>query len=93
VLIADQTLIRTGFRLIPTTRGINVVGDAADGLEAVAAARELGVPHPVQGTGEIAFLQRVRAVPLHRAVEVNRSPPCRTTGVPRSVLSSSQPRA
>ncbi|MEU7864436.1 response regulator transcription factor [Nonomuraea sp. NPDC049141] len=42
VLIADdQTLIRTGFRLILTTRGINVVGDAADGLEAVAAAREL----------------------------------------------------
>lgn len=42
VLVADdQTLIRTGFRLILTTRGIEVVGEAADGAEAVAAAREL----------------------------------------------------
>lgn len=43
VLIADdQTLIRTGSRLILTARGIEVVGEAADGAEAVAAARELG---------------------------------------------------
>ncbi|WP_055480955.1 response regulator [Sphaerimonospora mesophila] len=42
VLIADdQALIRTGFRLILTMRGIEVVGEAADGLEAVAAARKL----------------------------------------------------
>ncbi|MGW7528660.1 response regulator [Streptomyces sp. NPDC054783] len=42
VLIADdQTLIRTGFRLILTARGIEVVGEAADGAEAVSAAREL----------------------------------------------------
>ncbi|MFD8813173.1 response regulator [Streptomyces sp. NPDC059627] len=42
VLIADdQTLIRTGFRLILTVRGIEVVGEAADGAEAVAAVREL----------------------------------------------------
>ncbi|MGW3492190.1 response regulator [Streptomyces sp. NPDC001020] len=42
VLIADdQTLIRTGFRLILTARGIDVVGEAADGAQAVAAAREL----------------------------------------------------
>ncbi|MGV4982865.1 response regulator [Streptomyces sp. NRAIS4] len=42
VLIADdQTLIRTGFRLILTARGIEVVGEAADGTEAVSAAREL----------------------------------------------------
>ncbi|KRV46495.1 LuxR family transcriptional regulator [Wenjunlia vitaminophila] len=42
VLIADdQTLIRTGFRLILAARGIDVVGEAADGWEAVAAAREL----------------------------------------------------
>ncbi|OIJ94089.1 response regulator [Streptomyces monashensis] len=42
VLIADdQTLIRTGFRLILTARGIDVVGEAADGAEAVAAVREL----------------------------------------------------
>ncbi|MER7188437.1 response regulator transcription factor [Streptomyces hyaluromycini] len=42
VLIADdQTLIRTGFRLILTARGIEVVGEAADGAEAVAAAHRL----------------------------------------------------
>ncbi|MFI7707562.1 response regulator [Nonomuraea sp. NPDC049480] len=42
VLIADdQALVRSGFRLILTTRGIDVVGEAADGVQAVAAAREL----------------------------------------------------
>ncbi|WP_188191773.1 response regulator [Nonomuraea sp. SYSU D8015] len=42
VLIADdQALIRSGFRLILTTRGIDVVGEAADGAQAVAAAQEL----------------------------------------------------
>ncbi|GAA3368811.1 response regulator transcription factor [Streptomyces sannanensis] len=42
VLIADdQELVRVGFRLILTARGINVVGEAADGNEAVAAARRL----------------------------------------------------
>lgn len=42
VLIADdQTLIRTGFRLILTARGIEVAGEAADGAQAVAAVREL----------------------------------------------------
>ncbi|MFF0392853.1 response regulator [Kitasatospora sp. NPDC004615] len=42
VLIADdQELIRTGFRLILTARGIDVVGEAADGAEAVALAAQL----------------------------------------------------
>jgi DNA-binding NarL/FixJ family response regulator len=42
VLIADdQELIRTGFRLILTARGIDVVGEAADGAGAVDAARRL----------------------------------------------------
>jgi DNA-binding NarL/FixJ family response regulator len=42
VLIADdQALIRTGFRLILTARDIEVVGEAADGVEAVAAERRL----------------------------------------------------
>ncbi|REE99853.1 response regulator [Thermomonospora umbrina] len=42
VLIADdQELVRTGFRLILTARGIEVVGEAADGAEAVAAALRL----------------------------------------------------
>ncbi|MER6155396.1 response regulator transcription factor [Streptomyces sp. NPDC001868] len=41
LVVDDQTLIRTGFRLILTARGIEVVGEAADGVEAVAMAREL----------------------------------------------------
>jgi DNA-binding NarL/FixJ family response regulator len=42
VLIADdQALIRTGFAMILTARGISVAGEAADGHEAVARAREL----------------------------------------------------
>ena len=42
VLIADdQALVRAGFRMILTARGIEVVGEAADGAEAVAAVRRL----------------------------------------------------
>ncbi|MFD8982016.1 response regulator [Streptomyces sp. NPDC059564] len=42
VLIADdQELVRTGFRLILTARGIEVAGVAADGVEAVSMARSL----------------------------------------------------
>ncbi|MBZ4323062.1 response regulator [Streptomyces huiliensis] len=40
VVADDQELVRTGFRLILTARGIDVVGEAADGAEAVAAVRE-----------------------------------------------------
>ena len=43
VLIADdQELVRIGFRLfLETQEGLEVVGEAADGEEAVARAREL----------------------------------------------------
>ena len=43
VLIADdQTLVRDGFRMIlDAQEDIEVVGEAADGAEAVAKAREL----------------------------------------------------
>jgi DNA-binding NarL/FixJ family response regulator len=42
VLIADdQDLVRTGFRMILHARGITVVGEAADGAEALAEARRL----------------------------------------------------
>lgn len=43
VLLADdQTLVRTGFGvLLERTDGIEVVGEASEGAEAVAAAREL----------------------------------------------------
>ncbi|MEU4238411.1 response regulator transcription factor [Actinoplanes sp. NPDC026619] len=42
VLIADdQALVRAGFRLILTVRGIEVAGEAGDGAQAVEAARRL----------------------------------------------------
>ena len=42
VLIADdQALVRTGFSMILKSAGIDVVGEAADGLEAVKLARTL----------------------------------------------------
>ncbi|MFI6686515.1 response regulator [Streptomyces sp. NPDC050485] len=37
----DEELIRTGFRLILTSRGIEVVGEAADGVQAVSEAERL----------------------------------------------------
>ncbi|WP_223279651.1 response regulator transcription factor [Streptomyces sp. SDr-06] len=37
----DEELIRTGFRLILISRGIDVVGEAADGVQAVAQAQRL----------------------------------------------------
>jgi DNA-binding NarL/FixJ family response regulator len=43
LIVDDQELIRTGFRLILTARGIDVVGEAADGAAAVEAERRL---HP-----------------------------------------------
>ncbi|GAA3746614.1 response regulator transcription factor [Plantactinospora mayteni] len=41
LIVDDQALVRTGFRMILTARGLHVVGEAADGVEAVAAAYEL----------------------------------------------------
>ncbi|TDW18572.1 response regulator [Kribbella kalugense] len=43
VIADDQALVRTGFRMILTARGIEVVGEAADGAEAIDAVRRL---HP-----------------------------------------------
>jgi DNA-binding NarL/FixJ family response regulator len=39
VIVDDQALVRTGFRMILAADGIDVVGEAADGDEAVAAVR------------------------------------------------------
>lgn len=39
VIADDQALVRTGFRLILTAEGMDVVAEAADGLEAVEAVR------------------------------------------------------
>jgi DNA-binding NarL/FixJ family response regulator len=41
VIADDQTLVRTGFTMILAAGGVEVVGQAADGREAVAATRRL----------------------------------------------------
>ena len=41
LIVDDQALVRTGFTMILTASGIEVVGEAADGDAAVAAARRL----------------------------------------------------
>ncbi|GAB2838334.1 response regulator [Lentzea nigeriaca] len=41
VIADDQAFVRIGFRMILSSGGIEVVGEAADGAEAVAAVREL----------------------------------------------------
>ena len=41
VIADDQALVRTGFRMILNARAIEVVGEAADGAEAVDAVRRL----------------------------------------------------
>jgi DNA-binding NarL/FixJ family response regulator len=41
VIVDDQALVRIGFRMILTAGGLDVVGESADGVEAVAAVRRL----------------------------------------------------
>jgi DNA-binding NarL/FixJ family response regulator len=41
LIVDDQALVRTGFRMILAANGIEVVGEAADGVEAVTTARDL----------------------------------------------------
>ena len=41
VIADDQALVRTGFRMILSARGIEVVGEAADGIEAVDTVRRV----------------------------------------------------
>ncbi|GGS34009.1 MULTISPECIES: response regulator [Actinokineospora] len=41
VIADDQALVRTGFRMILASGGIDVVGEAADGVEAVSLVRDL----------------------------------------------------
>jgi DNA-binding NarL/FixJ family response regulator len=41
VIVDDQALVRTGFRMILTARGVDVVGEAGDGVQAISAVRRL----------------------------------------------------
>ena len=42
LLVDDQALVRTGFRLILERAGLEVVGEAGDGVEAIELTRQLG---------------------------------------------------
>jgi DNA-binding NarL/FixJ family response regulator len=77
VLLADdQALVRAGFRvLLETEPGFDVVGEAADGAEAVALARQ---QHPdvvvmdirMPGTDGLAATQRISSDPALGATKV-----------------------
>jgi DNA-binding NarL/FixJ family response regulator len=41
LVVDDQELVRAGLRAILTSSGVDVVGEAADGAEAVRLAAEL----------------------------------------------------
>ena len=41
LVVDDQELVREGFRLILTSRGIEVIGEATDGTDAVVQTRQL----------------------------------------------------
>ena len=44
LVVDDQELVRAGFRMILERNGVEVVGEAADGVEAVTAARSSSTP-------------------------------------------------
>ena len=41
VIADDQEIIRSGLRMVLESQGIDVIGEAANGVEAVEAARRL----------------------------------------------------
>ncbi|WP_436536637.1 response regulator [Actinoplanes sp. HUAS TT8] len=72
LIVDDQELIRAGFRLILTARGIDVAGEAGDGAEAVEAERRLR-PDVVLMDIRMPVLDGLEATRLILA----RSPHCR----------------
>ena len=84
VIVDDQELVRTGLEMVLSARGIDVVGLAADGREAIAVTRELrpdvvlmDIRMPVMdgaSSASPARTSRTAAVSCSGATSLSRNP-------------------
>ena len=74
LVVDDQDLVRTGFRLILEAAGIEVLAEAGDGSEAVALARDL-VPDVVLMDVRMPVMDGIEATRLVRAGADDDGPP------------------
>jgi DNA-binding NarL/FixJ family response regulator len=74
LVVDDQDLVRTGFRLILEAAGIDVVGEAGDGTEAVALARER-TPDVVLMDVRMPGMDGIEATRIIRAEAPDDGPP------------------
>ena len=74
LVVDDQDLVRTGFRLILEAAGIEVLAEAGDGSEAVALARDL-VPDVVLMDVRMPVMDGIEATRLIRTEVDDDGPP------------------
>ena len=74
LVVDDQDLVRSGFRLILEAAGMDVLGEAGDGSRAVALAREL-VPDVVLMDVRMPGMDGIEATRLIRAEAGENGPP------------------
>ena len=74
LVVDDQDLVRSGFRLILEAAGIDVLGEAGDGAQAVALARDL-VPDVVLMDVRMPGMDGIEATRLIRAEAAEEGPP------------------
>jgi DNA-binding NarL/FixJ family response regulator len=74
LVVDDQDLVRSGFRLILEAAGIEVLGEAGDGAPAVALAREL-VPDVVLMDVRMPGMDGIEATRRIRADAPDEGPP------------------
>ena len=74
LVVDDQDLVRSGFRLILEAAGIDVLGEAGDGARAVALARDL-LPDVVLMDVRMPGMDGIEATRLIRAEAGEEGPP------------------